>query len=100
MGQYYSKDTKNQGRRFPDASITQAFSIRSLRAFGSLTESIQLIKSLRAIGVRPLHNATTLGVAARALWRSVGTLVSDSTPAGLEFILFIIVLMGRCWNLF
>jgi hypothetical protein len=43
------------GRRFPAASITQAFSIRRLCASGCLAESIQLIKSLRSIGVRSLH---------------------------------------------
>jgi hypothetical protein len=46
---------KHQGRRFPAASITQAFSIRRLCASGCLAESIQLIKSLRSIGVRSLH---------------------------------------------
>jgi hypothetical protein len=46
---------KHQGRRFPAASIEQAFSIRCLRVSGCLAESIQLIKSRRAIGVRSLH---------------------------------------------
>jgi hypothetical protein len=46
---------KHQGRRFPAASIEQAFSIRRLRVSGCLAESIQLIKSLRAIGVRSFH---------------------------------------------
>ena len=46
---------KHQGRRFPAASIEQAFSIRRLCASGCLAESIQLIKSLRSIGVRSLH---------------------------------------------
>jgi hypothetical protein len=46
---------KHQGRRFPAASITQAFSIRRLCLSGSLAESIQLIKSLRSTGVRSLH---------------------------------------------
>src|SRR5438128_6896628 len=78
-----------QGRRFPAISIEQAFSIRRLRVSGCLAESIQLIKSLRAIGVRSLHRAFAIGVAARALQRSVGTLGSDSSPAGLGFILFI-----------
>ena len=49
------KRLKNQGRRFPAASITQAFSIRRLCASGCLAEFIQLIKSLRSIGVRSLH---------------------------------------------
>jgi hypothetical protein len=46
---------KHQGRRFPAASIEQAFSIRRLCASGCLAESIQPIKSLRSIGVRSLH---------------------------------------------
>jgi hypothetical protein len=50
-----SEIEKHQGRRFPAASITQAFSIRRLCASGCLAESIQLMKSLRAIGVRSLH---------------------------------------------
>src|SRR6266446_4381915 len=82
---------KHQGRRFPAISIEQAFSIRRLRVSGCLAESIQLIKSLRAIGVRSLHLAFAIGVAARALRRSVGTLGFASPPAGLGFILFIIV---------
>jgi hypothetical protein len=57
----------NHGRRFPPASIEQAFSIRRLCASGCLAESIQLIKSLRSIGVRSLHWAFALGVAARAV---------------------------------
>jgi hypothetical protein len=46
---------KHQGRRFPAASIEQAFSIRRLCVSGCLAESIQLIKSLRSTGVRSLH---------------------------------------------
>ena len=46
---------KHQGRRFPAASMSQAFSIRRLCVAGCLAESIQLIKSLRSIGVRSLH---------------------------------------------
>jgi hypothetical protein len=48
-------------------SIEQAFSIRRLRVSDCLAESIQLIKSLRAIGVRSLHWAFAVGVAARDL---------------------------------
>src|SRR6266404_5558743 len=78
---------KHQGRRFPAASIEQALSILRLRVSGCLAESIQLIKSLRAIGVRSLHFAFASGAAARALPRSFGTL--SSSPAGLGFVLFI-----------
>src|SRR5213080_4487225 len=76
-----SEIEKHQGRRFPAASIEQAFSILRLRVSGCLAESIQLIKSLRSIGVRSLHLAFAFGSAARALRRSVGTLGSDSSPA-------------------
>src|SRR5260221_14496362 len=65
--------------------------MRRLRVSGCLAESIQLIKSLRAIGVRSLHRAFAIGVAARALRTSVGTLGPDSSPAGFGFLLFIIV---------
>ena len=54
-------------RRFPAASIEQAFSIRLLCASGSFAESIQLIKSLRSSGVRSLHCAFAIGLAARAV---------------------------------
>ena len=46
---------KHQGRRFPAASIEAALSILRLRVCGCLADSIQLTKSLRAIGVRSLH---------------------------------------------
>src|SRR5260370_17445886 len=52
-----SKIEKHQGRRFPAASIEQAFSIRRLSVSGCLAESIQLIKSLRPIGVKSLHSS-------------------------------------------
>src|SRR5438128_6290702 len=75
-----------QGRRFPAASIEQAFSIRRFRVSSCLAESIQLMKSLRAIGVRSCHFVFAIGAAVRALRRSVGTLASDAS--GLRFILF------------
>jgi hypothetical protein len=62
-----SEMEKHQGRRFPAASTTQAFSIRRLCAAGSLAESIQLIKSLRSIDVRSLHATTYLMEAAPIL---------------------------------
>src|SRR5437016_11566780 len=76
----------HQGRRLPAASIEQAFSIRRLRVSGCLAESIQLIKSRRAIGVRSLHWAFAFGAAAKALPRAVGGLGSDSSPSTLGFI--------------
>ena len=44
-----------QERLGQPAARTQAFSIRRLRVSGCLVESIQLMKSRRAIGVRSLH---------------------------------------------
>src|SRR5207244_4421243 len=62
-----SEIEKHQGRRFPAASIEQAFSIRRLCASGCSAESIQLIKSLRSIGVRSLHWAFAFGLLLRAV---------------------------------
>src|SRR5713101_4623162 len=56
--------------------MAQAFSIRRLRVSGCLAELIQRIQSRRAIGVISAHNACARGAAARALRRSIGTLVS------------------------
>ena len=66
-------------------SIEQAFSIRRRRVSGCLAESSQLMKSLRAIGVRSLHLAFATGSAASASRRSVGAPGSDSSTAGLGF---------------
>src|SRR5882762_9241756 len=72
---------KQHNRRFPDASISQAFSIRRRRVSGCLAELIEKIQSRRAIGVISAHNACASGAAARALRRSTGTLISGSSPA-------------------
>src|SRR5207249_3130590 len=72
---------KQHNRRFPDASISQAFSIRRLRVSGCLAEVIEKIQSRRAIGVISAHDACAGGAAARALRRSIGTLISGSSPA-------------------
>jgi hypothetical protein len=69
--------------------MEQVLSIRRLRVSGCLAESIQLTKSRRAIGVSSLHLALAIGLAERAVRRSVGTLDPDSSPAGLGFNLFI-----------
>jgi hypothetical protein len=71
---------KQHNRRFPDASMEQAFSIRRLRVSGCLAELIEKIQSLRAIGVISAHDACAGGAAARALRRSIGTLSSGSSP--------------------
>src|SRR5205085_1862381 len=86
-----SRDTieKQQGRRLPAASIEPALSIRRRRVSDCLAASIQLIKSLRAIGVKSLHLAFATGSAARTWRRSVGALGSASSPTSLGFIRFI-----------
>jgi hypothetical protein len=72
---------KQHNRRFPDASMSHAFSIRRLRVSGCLAELIEKIQSRRANGVMSSHPACARGAAARALRRSIGTLISDSSPA-------------------
>ncbi|HXA78149.1 MAG TPA: hypothetical protein VNV41_13545 [Candidatus Acidoferrales bacterium] len=72
---------KQHNRRFPEASMSHAFSIRRLRVSGCLAELIEKIQSRRAIGVMSSHPAFASGAAARALRRSIGTLISPSSPA-------------------
>jgi hypothetical protein len=72
---------KQHSRRFPDASISQAFSIRRRRVSGCLASVIENIQSRRAIGVMFAHESLAEGFIARALRRSIGTLVSGSSPA-------------------
>src|SRR4051812_14700265 len=71
---------KQHNRLFPDASMSQAFSIRRLRVSGCLAVLIEKIQSRRAIGVISFHDASARGAAARALRKSIGTLVSGSSP--------------------
>ena len=61
--------------------MSHAFSIRRLRVSGCLAELIEKIQSRRAIGVMSSHPACASGAAARALRRSIGTLISGSSPA-------------------
>ncbi len=61
--------------------MSHAFSIRRLRVLGCLAELIEKIQSRRASGVMSSHPARACGAAARALRRSVGTLISGSSPA-------------------
>src|ERR1700680_54813 len=72
---------KQHNRRFPEASMSHAFSIRRLRVSGCLAELIEKIQSRRAIGVMSSHPTCASGAAARALRRSIGTLISGSSPA-------------------
>jgi hypothetical protein len=61
--------------------MSHAFSIRRLRVSRCLAELIEKIQSRRAIGVMSRHPACANGAAARALRRSIGTLISGSSPA-------------------
>jgi hypothetical protein len=72
---------KQHNRRFPEASMSHAFSIRRLRVSGCLAVLIEKIQSRRARGVMPSHPACAGGAAARASRKSAGTLISGSSPA-------------------
>ena len=61
--------------------MSHAFSIRRVRVSCCLAELIEKIQSRRAIGVMSSHPACASGAAARALRRSIGTLISGSSPA-------------------
>ena len=61
--------------------MSHAFSMRRLRVSGCLAELIEKIQSRRAIGVMSSHPACASGADARALRRSIGTLISGSSPA-------------------
>ena len=61
--------------------MSHAFSIRRLRVSGCLAELIEKIQSRRAVGVMSSHPACANGADARALRRSIGTLISGSSPA-------------------
>jgi len=61
--------------------MSQAFSIRRLRVSGCFAELMEKIQSRRAIGVMSSHPACARWEAARALRRSIGTLISGSPPA-------------------
>src|SRR5438067_5243283 len=75
--------SKQQTRRFPAASIEQAFLIRRVRVSACLAEMIQWIQSRRALDVMSDHNVRAFGAAAaRAFFRSGVTSGSVSFPAG------------------
>ena len=75
--------SQQQTRRFPAASIEQAFLIRRARVSDCLVEEIQWIQSLRAMGVMSDHTARVFeAAAARAFFRSVGISGSVSFAAG------------------
>ena len=60
--------------------MSHAFSIRRRRVSGCLAELIEKISRARNRVVAS-HPACASGEAARAVRRSVGTLISDSSPA-------------------
>ena len=61
--------------------MSQAFAMRRVRVCGCLAVPMEKIQSRRASGVMSSQPACARGLAARALLRSVGTLVSGSSPA-------------------
>ena len=71
---------KQHSRRFPLESMLQAFSIRRLRVSGCLDVLIENIQSRRAKGVISVHEPIARESVVRALSRSIGTLVSGSSP--------------------
>src|SRR5262249_54222091 len=80
---YIPDRSKQQGRRFPLASISQALSIRFKRVSPRLADSIHWIQSLRATGVMSDHAARAFECAvARAFRRSAGNLGSGSSATG------------------
>ena len=80
---YIPDRSKQQGRRFPLASISQALAIRFKRVSSRLADSIHWIQSLRTTGVMSDHTARAFGwAAARAFRRSAGTLGSGSSATG------------------
>jgi hypothetical protein len=71
---------KQQGRRFPEASISQAVSIRRRRVSSCFAELAQRIQSRRAMGVISDHKPRADGALSRARRRSMGNLSSGSSP--------------------
>src|SRR3546814_7984195 len=64
---YIHERSKQQARRMPEASLSQAVAMRLTRVSAFLPEMIQEIKSRRAPGVMSVHVAFAAGLAARAL---------------------------------
>ena len=77
-GSVHAERSKQQGRRFPEASLLGMLSILRLRVSDCLAESTHIIKSFRASGGRSFHRAIAFGAVAKTLRRSVGTLGSSS----------------------
>src|ERR1700722_15998633 len=72
---------KQHNRRFPEASMSHAFSMRRRRVSGCLAELIEKIQSRRAMGVMSSQPSCASGAAARPFRKSGGTRISGSSPA-------------------
>src|ERR1051326_6776703 len=70
---------KQQGRRFPFATVSQAFSIRRSRVSTCFAELTQRIHSRRAMGVISVHRARAFAAVLRAGGRSRGTRTGGSS---------------------
>src|ERR1700730_11077767 len=73
---------KQHGLRSPALSFEHVTSIRRLRVSDCLVERIQRIQSQRAIGVISIQRVYACGVAARAVFKSSGTLGSGHSLTG------------------
>src|ERR1041385_1826926 len=71
---------KQHGRRFPFASMSQAFSIRRSRVSACLAELTQRTHSRRAMGVIFVHSALAFAEVLRTVKKSDGTRTSGSSP--------------------
>ena len=79
---YMPERSKQQARRWPDASLSQAVSMRFTRVSAFLPDVTQWIQSRRATGVMSCQVARAAGLAASALRRSAGTSGSGSCATG------------------
>jgi hypothetical protein len=81
-GSVHRERLKQHGLRCPALSFEHATSIRRLRVSGCLVEPIQRIQSQRAIGVISIHRVRACGSAARAFFKSAGSLGSGQSLVG------------------
>lgn len=79
---YMPERSKQQARRLPEASLSQATAMRFTRVSAFLPEVIQAIQSRRASGVMSSQVAFAAALAASALRRSAGSFGSGSTATG------------------
>src|SRR3546814_15383544 len=79
---YIPERSKQQARRMPEASLSQAVSMRLTRVSAFLPEMIQAIQSRRATGVMSVQVAFAAGLAVSAFRRPAGTSGPGSFPPG------------------